>query len=1139
MRARRVHFGRVILQHINFKILKAMEKIGNYTVVSLNQEFGKEIKFWLCENHGGEMFEILTISKDERNDKMIQRIIDNEVKPLKNRVMEGIQTLVETGFDNLNECYYLVYEHLENYKCLLSNIEFAKYLSLKQVLTGLCELKNENRQVFFISPDAIRIDKNGNAKLQFVGLFEIFNKNKCLNIHYLSSNVKEWYHGNENIQYPNFQDDIFSIIKSFEFLFRKKISETTIQILNKALATKRIERFAKYSELLNLIDELVQSEYQSNRQTIKVITKPEDQSKFEPVLADMNQMVWFEVGNELSNGKNQITGRFSTQNWKGCFFVDTGNYIFIPLQHCINQCDDKVIKSKDAFKADFNFSQNYSDFYCVNFFQEKYSERNRLSELVKAKCDLVKQWRILPEKEKEFIEEEAFKVKYVAMEKCKNNANVKFMLADNFTNWQKIKKLKENGVILFIDDIKIGSVLDYKPKEKYLIIKDIICNIDEIPEKGELIEDVHEEISQFKKQVEACTKFEKSDIANPILCNILANPQKSVLPNPYQIKEYEYKKFKNEVCNKNLTNDDTQREAVLEALRQKPLYLIQGPPGTGKTTVIVELIQQIIKQQSDAKILVTSQSNMAVDNVLERIDTINQNDKTAIRFIRLASENTIEKDNLSRQILPHTYENKLKAWICETEVKSKNYLTEKFANQLNNEALIKLYKYYNNLDKQKDWALFTAVINTISGKSYLKKLFENSKNFNDAQKIFDKHLGKDFMKLHSLQSDWMAFLNGATVEDGKDRKKSMLNNGSTELDFLTAMMLKVNVVGATCIHIASSKYSRVNFVFDYVIMDESSKATPAESLVPINMGKNIILIGDHKQLPPVITREDAVKQKVKVELEDNGLDFDKDFGESLFEKLIKEFEKDDEKKRYIKMLDIQYRMPKQIGSLISKYFYDGKLKNPDISVIPDYDKQKSHGLNLKRNTSILFVSTSKKEKPSDNNNKFKRQNECNVQTIKEILTQLNNLYPNNIQKQKFSIGIIAGYRGQVDLLKDSIDLSSYPNFVDIDENGKKNYLIEINSVDKFQGSERDIIIYDVVRSTPAISNIGFLEDYRRINVAFSRAKRMLVIVGDSEFLIKRARLNQNSEFEELKLQQIAIELQQQNLIVNNLNEILL
>ena len=137
-------------------------------------------------------------------------------------------------------------------------------------------------------------------------------------------------------------------------------------------------------------------------------------------------------------------------------------------------------------------------------------------------------------------------------------------------------------------------------------------------------------------------------------------------------------------------------------------------------------------------------------------------------------------------------------------------------------------------------------------------------------KIFEKELGKDFLQLKKLQKDWLAFLNGVNVDDGRNRKRSMLNNGSTEIDFLSAMMMEISIVGATCIHIASGKYSNIDFKFDYVIMDESSKASPAETLVPVCMGKNIILIGDHKQLPPVVTREDAVKKKVKKYAGKNG-----------------------------------------------------------------------------------------------------------------------------------------------------------------------------------------------------------------------------------------------------------------------------
>jgi superfamily I DNA and/or RNA helicase len=258
------------------------------------------------------------------------------------------------------------------------------------------------------------------------------------------------------------------------------------------------------------------------------------------------------------------------------------------------------------------------------------------------------------------------------------------------------------------------------------------------------------------------------------------------------------------------------------------------------------------------------------------------------------------------------------------------------------------------------------------------------------------------------------------------------------------------------------------------------------------------------------------------------------------------------------MLDTQFRMPRQLGALISKNFYNNELKNPNINLLPDYDKSKFHELNfkipngfiydeeLKKEVevpnSIVFVSTSKSDNPYDNGNKFFRQNKCNVEYIKATLEQLNNLYPNNTEKDKpFTIGIIAGYRGQVELLK-GIDLLTYKNFVKtvIDEEGNEKLipLIEVNTVDKFQGAERDIIIYDIVKSSPEKSNIGFLVDYRRMNVAFSRVKRLLIVVGDSEYILKRASIIPTEKFKEFKLQQIVQELKNQNLIINNFNEII-
>ncbi|WP_417371891.1 AAA domain-containing protein [Gelidibacter japonicus] len=753
---------------------------------------------------------------------------------------------------------------------------------------------------------------------------------------------------------------------------------------------------------------------------------------------------------------------------------------------------------------------------------------------------------MLPKNEKKFIEEQAFKANYSKREVSKSNPqNLKFTLSGDAISVKLIKELKREYVVLSINDDKIGVIQDYNPTENTLIIKDTFISIDEIPEKGEIIQDVSQETSQYKKQEEACEQFKIRDIQNPEIASILSTPENIPVSNRVVL---DYEAFKEEVKSPYLKNDDSQRDAVLEAINRKPVYLIQGPPGTGKTTVIVEMVQQLIQQNSNVKILITSQSNLAVDNVLERLPK-------DILFMRLVSDLAVENDNVSQDIKDHLFDTKLQNWVKKTQDNSNQYLAKKFGEKTKNKDLISFYSSYKRLPKTKTPKQFLdAFYGTLRlSPNYIKRLFENVSSKKDIDAIFKKELGVQYLDLLSIQKEWFAFTSNATSDDGK-KKKSMLNNGSTEIDLHTAFCKTINVFGATCIHIAGSKYRDINFKFDYVIMDESSKASPAETLVPLTMAKNLILIGDHKQLPPVVTREEAIKAKIKKELDDNGLDFNKEFGTSLFETLIVAFKDNPSLQNCTKMLDIQYRMPRQIGDLISRHFYsddpNSVLKNPDtrLETLKNYDADKFHHLNLKipevtildRFTktnvnvpsSILFISTSQQRIPYDNGNLTNRNNPCNVATIQSVLKTLNTQYKSNLKQDKpFNIGIIAGYRGQVNLLKEQINTKSYSNFY-----SKPNSLIEINTVDKFQGAERDIIIYDIVKSSIGEDTIGFLEDYRRINVAFSRAKRLLIIVGDSEFILKRAKLHPRSDFKEFKLKMIVEELAKQNLVFNSLKE---
>ncbi|HRG59344.1 MAG TPA: AAA domain-containing protein [Bacteroidia bacterium] len=1114
-----------------------MKIINQLQIIKLLHKFNSNISFWMTENEEGTCYDVLSIKENEDYKNLLDRIIKNEVIPMLNQKIDGVQKIVMVDFDEINNTHYIVYEHFEYsfQKCYLT------INNLKKIVTGLKLLKCKNIFGFIFSKNTILTNKK-DAVLAFVGLFELFKQQNLLDLEFLAPEVI-------NGERPKFQSDIYSLFKFFASN-QNNIQEPRLNnIFKKSLSENRIDRYSNYTELeeiLNGIEDPSILLYTTRKNYIGVKTLPEHEVAFEVILKEMNQTCYIQLYSVRTIDRQQIQGAFSTINFSGKFTVND-DCIFIHLNNCQSSPNKAV--QKNGFICEHGFEEGPSKFKCSIFFNEMWENMNSLHELGHSRTETLKKWRTLPEKEKEFIEEQAFKVEYLERELCKGNTtNIRFKLIEKFHDWNSIIELRKAKVYLSIEDKVVGQILDYNPKECSLILKDVKCSIDEMPENGKLFQDVKMETAQYKKQMEAVKKFEKGDIVNTDFASILISPE-----NLKQInrKDIDYEGFKHEVLNENLKTNDTQREIVLEALHQKPIFLIQGPPGTGKTTIIVELIQQLIKRNSNVKILVTSQGNDAIDNVLKNFI------KTNIQFMRLASQNTLDGEKVDKELISHTYTEKLKQWVAATQQKSLINFNELFLTESKDKALVEFYDNYlnYNLNDDKSLSKFYDLLKMES--NYIKKIFSDVNDIKQVSKIFEKKLGKKFMQLKAIQKDWMAFINNAESING-EKKKSMLNNGSEEIDLLTAFVKQVNVIGATCIHIASGQYSKINFRFDYVIMDESSKATAAECLVPINMGQNLILIGDHKQLPPVITREETIIKKVKDDLEDEGLDMDKEFGESLFENLITKFEANENITCLKRMLDTQFRMPRQVGALISRYFYKNELKNPNINLLPDYDRSKFHELHFKIPTgfiydnvlkkevevpnSIVFVSTSKSENPYDNGNKCFRQNKCNVEYIKATLEQLNNLYPNNTEKDKpFTIGIIAGYRGQVELLK-GIDLLSYKNFVKtvIDEEGNEKLipLIEVNTVDKFQGAERDIIIYDIVKSSPEKSNIGFLVDYRRMNVAFSRVKRLLIVVGDSEYILKRASIIPTEKFKEFKLQQIVQELKNQKLIINNFSEII-
>jgi len=237
--------------------------------------------------------------------------------------------------------------------------------------------------------------------------------------------------------------------------------------------------------------------------------------------------------------------------------------------------------------------------------------------------------------------------------------------------------------------------------------------------------------------------------------------------------------------------------------------------------------------------------------------------------------------------------------------------------------------------------------------------------------------------------------------------------------------------------------------FDLVIIDEWSQATEPSCLLPIILWEKFIIAWDHKQLPPTVLSDSAQPLKT-----------------SLFERLIDYIE--NEKIEFVKtLLEIQYRMNEKLMQFPNKEFYGGKLK-ADESVknitLKDivWDKQVWE---LKTSECLYWFNIAWKQIKDKNTNSIYNLEEINL--VKEIVNDLMELWV-----KENDIWVISPYSAQVSKLKDKI----------------KN--IEINTVDGFQWREKEIIIISWVRN----EKLWFLIDYRRLNVAITRSKRMLINV---------------------------------------------
>ena len=643
---------------------------------------------------------------------------------------------------------------------------------------------------------------------------------------------------------------------------------------------------------------------------------------------------------------------------------------------------------------------------------------------------------------------------------------------DNDIPFGKLSKIDYPKVVFSLFQDAIGIVRQLVEKDGMRIIA---------PDAGDLTGEI-EKVNRLRDSFDRITEHPEL-LANPKLASYLFDASNAT-PLEKEIVEARIEKIKSTQLNANLNS--SQISAIAKAVEAKDFALIQGPPGTGKSTAIAELIWQLALQNPKAKILLTSEANLAVDNALDKLKSSIHN---IVKPIRIAAGDKFSAEGLS---------------YAQTELK-------KWAGIELSKIEIEDDKLAKETDEYKSFDIKEIVLNR-----WLRNIYSRS---------------HDRIENPELRKLWYDILTDLPLSWKKRVYEEYISH--------------CNVIGATCSAISDTNYSATEekgrhrasrfikkfrsiygetdkegyvtkLCFKTVIQDEASKATPAELSLPLAYGEKAVIIGDHRQLPPNLDKEDILfklhMQRIKSsnrEEHDQILKLEKyvrknfDLLEkSHFEQLFRQIDAS------LKgTFDTQYRMHKDINDVIEQFYVEDNGLRCGVK-----DDERQHNIDIPELLSpenhVIWIDTNSPEVRDGTS----RANKGEVEAIGWVLEKFaeSDSFKQYLQSlstdEEREIGLITFYGSQMKRLRPLVEQST-----------KKGLRIKMSSVDRFQGMERNIIIVSLVRSNsiaqkwnqrpdfrlfpdigfPKQNDYGFAKSPNRLNVALSRAKCLLIVVGNS------------------------------------------
>ncbi|KIK99636.1 hypothetical protein PAXRUDRAFT_822556 [Paxillus rubicundulus Ve08.2h10] len=493
--------------------------------------------------------------------------------------------------------------------------------------------------------------------------------------------------------------------------------------------------------------------------------------------------------------------------------------------------------------------------------------------------------------------------------------------------------------------------------------------------------------------------------------------------------------------------NEPQATAILSSLRAEGFALIQGPPGTGKTSTICGLVEAFLTRRPRPTTSIHPGRHST------------QADKAPVQKVLLCAPSNAAIDEVASR-LKEGYRGTQKRGDSIKVVRVGNdkaidisvrdialdYLVEQ---KMNGESVKDSSK-----DAGSEIALLRQEIESVKrGKQQKVEELVNTQN-NSARTLA---LEEEIKRLNSRRM---------TLAQQFDRLKDKQKSDHRTLDavrrrFRTEVLQEADVVCATLAGAGHESIEQLEF--EMIIIDEAAQAIELTSLIPLKFHTpKCIMVGDPQQLPPTVLSQEACKFH---------------YNQSLFVRLQKH------RPDAVHLLSIQYRMHPEISQLPIRLFYQGRLLDGPDMVTKTKQPWQSHP----KFGPYRFFNVLRSREEGTVGHSMK--NTLEAQVTVALYARLRKEFP--AIDLDFRVGIVSMYRGQVLELQ-----RAFEKRFGEDMRGK----IHFHTVDGFQGQEKDIIILSCVRAGPGVQSIGFLADVRRMNVALTRAKSSLFILGNAPTL---------------------------------------